>query len=469
MSEFHRKSRAFSNLRVVLVLVLMGISITSSFALGSHELVLLVNDESVESILLAQVYQRLRSIPDCNVIRLSIPETVYDGMATDILPENFARYIWEPMQAAIQKAGTKSQILACVFSCGFPTKVMTQPPISLTGATFLKNKIPPSDLIESGRYVSELFSGPANAESKMGTSATFDNERNRLLEDMPFPAMMLAFTGTNGMTLDGAIASLEHSTLGDYSYPHGVFYFLINDDVRSTCRHWEYEAVAAAIRNIPGQSAIISTNLPASTDFPLCGFMTGNRTASTASFEFVPGAYADNLTSYGAAFDRREHTKVTSWLNAGASFSSGSVTEPFALWTKFAHACIFLHSLAGCSAIESVYQSIRCPLQILPVGDPLSKPWAPKNEPFIQRKDGELSGLVEMTASLADERPEVYYRFQWLVDGRAVGTGRTFVWNSRGVKDGRHFVRLVARHQLESVRHQNFTEIGVEVRNGGTK
>ena len=452
-----------------MALVVMSFCITRSFALGPHELVLLVNDESVESILLGQVYQRLRSIPDCNVIRLSIPESVYNRASTDIAPDDFTRYIWEPMQAAIQTAGTKSQILACVFSCGFPTKVLTQPPISLTGATFLKNKIPASDLIESGRYVSDLFSGPINADSKMGASATFDSERNRLLEAMPFPAMMLAYTGTNGMALDEAITSLEHSALGDFSHPQGTFYFTVNDDVRSTCRHWEYEAVAAAIRDIPGQSAVVSTNLPSAADFPLCGFMTGNRTAPTSSFEFISGAYADNLTSFGAAFDHREHTKVTSWLKAGAAFSSGTVTEPFAIWAKFAHACIFLHSLSGCTAIESVYQSVRCPLQILPVGDPLSKPWAPRNEPSIQRQDGELSGMVEMTASLADEKPEVYYRFQWLVDGKAVGNGRTFVWNSRGVKDGRHWVRVVARHQLESVRHQNFAEIEVEIRNGGSK
>ncbi len=447
----------------------MGLCATVSYALGPHELLLIVNDESVESIVLGQVYQRLRSIPECNVIRLSVPEAISGGKATDISPDDFTRYIWEPMKVAIQEAGTRPQILACVFSCGFPTKVTTTPPISLTGAVFLKNKIPASDQISSGRYVSEIFSGPVNAESKMEPSATFDHERNRLLEDMPFPAMMLAYTGENGMTLDEAIASLERSAAADYSFPHGTFYFTVNDDVRSTCRHWEYDTVAATINGMPGQTAVISTNYPSGADFPLCGFMTGNRTAQTSSFEFHPGAYADNLTSFGAAFEIKDHTKVTSWLKGGASFSSGTVTEPFALWTKFAHACIFVHSLAGCSAIESLYQSVRSPLQILPVGDPLSKPWAPRNELAIAVASEPLSGMVEMKASLADEKPEVFYRFQWLIDGRVVASGRNFVWNSRTVKDGRHLVRVVARHQLESVRHQNFVEIEVEVINGGVK
>lgn len=452
---------------VLAALLLMAGS--QAFALGPHETLLLVNDESVNSILLANVYQRLRGIPDANVVRLSIPPTVYDEASTDLSPENFTRYIWEPLQQALENAQIRQQILACVFSCGFPTRITTDPAVSITGAVFLRNTFPAADLVASGRYVSELFSGPVSADSALGASASFDSERNRLLEAMPFPAMMLAFTGANGLTLNEAVAHLERTAAADHTDPTGTFYFAVNDDVRSTCRHWEFEPVAEAIRAFPGVDATVSTNLPPVGSIPLCGFMTGSRTVPLDRVALLPGAYADNLTSFGAAFDRREHMKATAWLNAGAAFSSGTVTEPYALWTKFSHACIFLHSLAGCSAIESFYLSVRSPLQSLPLGDALSKPWAPQLEPLISATDHPMAGTISLQGSVKNERRDVFYRFQWLVDGRVVGAGRTFVWNTRSVANGSHTLRLVVRRQIESVRHQNYVETTVEVANGGSQ
>lgn len=467
MIFFPRQSSILKCFFVLFIVGLLWSVSGQALALGPHETLLLVNDESVNSILLANVYQRLRGIPDANVIRLSIPPSVYNEASTALSPEDFTRYIWHPLQKAIQDAQIRQQILACVFSCGFPTRITTKPAVSITGAIFLRNVYPDEDYIAGGRYISELFSGPVNADSALGTSASFDSERNRLLEAMPLPAMMLAFVGENGLTLNEAIAYLERTTTADHTDPSGTFYFVVNDDVRSTCRHWEFEPVAQAIRTFPDAHAVIATNLPPAGGDPLCGFMTGSRTVPLERVSLVPGAYADNLTSFGGAFNHRTHMKATAWLNTGAAFSSGTVTEPYAIWTKFPHACIFLHSLAGCSAIESFYLSVRSPLQILPLGDPLNKPWAPRLEPVISAPDNPLSGTVSFKGSVKNERRDVFYRFQWLVDGRVVSAGRTFVWNTRSVADGSHTLRLVVRHQIESVRHQNYTERSVEVANGG--
>ena len=469
MPKANRKSTAFSRIVKAVVVFLFATCCQFSFAIGPHEIVLVVNDDSMDSILLGKVYKRLRSIPDSNVIRLSLPKTVYDGVSTDISPDDFTTYIWKPLTAKIKDAGIDLQVLACVYSCGFPTCVTSSPPLSITGLTFLRNKPVPPEQVKDGRYLSELFSGPSNASSPMSPSATLDYERNRLLEDMPFPAMMLGFTGKNGATLDELIASLERSAAADFTSPKGTFFFAVNDDVRSTCRRWEYELAAAAIRKFPDQVVTVSTNLPTASDFPLVGFMTGNRTVDTAALTFAPGAYADNLTSFGAAFFTPDHTKVTQWLKSGAAFSSGTVVEPYAIWTKFANACVFVHSLAGCSAIESIYQSVSSPLQLLPVGDPLSKPWAPRLEPVVTIPNGPLSAMVEMSASVKDEDPGTFLRFNWLVDGKIVGSGRTIVWNSRSVGNGVHAIRVVVRRQMESVRHQDFTEVKISVKNGGAK
>ena len=444
------------------------IAASAALALGPHEVALIVNDDSIESILLADVYKRLRSIPDSNVIRISLPEAVYDGQGTDISPEDFTKYIWEPVMKAIEESGARAQILACVYSCGFPTRVTSTPAMSITGVTFVRNQLPASALVEQGSYVSDLFAGPFSAGKAAGPSSTFDSSRNRLLGAMPFPAMMLAFTGNRGMALEEAIDALELMVAADSTHPAGTFFFAVNKDVRSTSRHWEYQGVADAINALEGQRSVVSTNMPEATDFPLSGFMTGARTVPLDQLQMVPGAYADNLTSFGAAFDQSAHTKVTEWMKTGA-VSSGTVVEPYAIWMKFASAYVFVHYLKGCTAIESIYQSIASPLQILPMGDPLCKPWAPVTTPVISRPEGALSGLVDFSASVKEENPEVFLRYSWLVDGRIVATGRTYVCDTRNFTDGKHTVRVVVKRHLESIRHQSFAEVQVEINNGGGK
>lgn len=441
---------------------------SAALALGPHEVALIVNDDSVESILLADVYKRLRSIPDSNVIRISLPETVYDGQGTDISPEDFTKYIWKPVTEAIEKSGGRTQILACVYSCGFPTRVTTTPAMSITGVTFVRNQLPAAAMVEQGGYVSDLFAGPVSADKATGTSSTFDSARNRLLGAMPFPAMMLAFTGNRGMTVGEAIEALERMAAADSTHPEGTLFFAVNKDVRSTSRHWEYEDAAEAVNAFAGQRAVVSTNMPGPADFPLTGFMTGARTVPLAQLRMAPGAYADNLTSFGAAFDQSAHMKVTEWIKAGA-ITSGTVVEPYAIWMKFVNAYVFVHYLNGCTAIESIYQSIACPLQILPVGDPLCKPWAPVVTPVIKRPAGTLSGLVDFSASIEEENPEVFLRYSWFVDGRTVATGRNYVCDTRNFNDGSHKVRVVVRRHLESIRHQSFAEVEVEINNGGSK
>ncbi|NLB69488.1 MAG: TIGR03790 family protein [Lentisphaerae bacterium] len=440
--------------------------VSKAFALGPHEIALVVNEDSIESILLADVYKRLRSIPDRNIIRVSLPKAVYDGTGTDISPENFTEYIWKPVMRRIDDTGMRAQILACVYSCGFPTRVTTTPAMSLTGLTFLRNKIPDHGLIEQGRYVSDLFAGPTTADAVARPSAAFDVLRNKLLDLMPFPAMMLAFIGDRGMTVGEAIASLEKTAAMDSTQPTGTFFFAVNNDVRSTCRHWEYAGAARVINSYEGQVAVVSTNMPSKENFPLAGFMTGAQHVPVRSLEMLPGAYGDNLTSWGADFERAAHTKVTDWFKTGV-ISSGTVVEPYAIWTKFANAFIFVHYLNGCTAYESIFKSVSCPLQILPLGDPLCNPWAPKITPVIESSSGALSGLADLSASVENENPKVFLRFNWLVDGVNVASGRNFVWDTKGVDDGRHRVRVVVKHQLESVRHQAFAEIEVEVNNGG--
>ncbi len=427
-------------------------------AIGPHELLVIANENSIDSILVARSYMRMRSIPEVNLVRVSLPESTY-ATGNTITPAEFATHIWEPVQAAVSERGLSAQILAWAYSCDFPTRIAGDPEISLTGLTFMRNRIPDSETIKRGSYFSPLFAGPEGAEEPLQETRTFDQHRNTLLESMPLPAMMLGYTRERGNSLSEILASLEKGASSDSSQPLGTVFFSINDNIRSKARHWQYEGAAAVIRQA-GQQAVITNAFPAGQT--MIGFMTGNRTAPADLAAYEPGSYADHLTSFAAAFENPSQTKVSQWLRHGISGTSGTVTEPFAVWHKFPNAYIFWHQLKGASMIEAIYHATRCPLQLLPMGDPLAKPWAPKTRVTIQAPEESVAGMVELVA--ASDDAENFTHFDWLLNGRKVARGRRFLWNSRSEPNGLHRIRAVAIAK-GTVRHQSFQDVMLDVRN----
>ena len=84
-----------------------------AFSIGPHQVALLVNDSSLDSVMLASYYSKLRGVPDSNVIKVSIPEEIFNPRAQiKISPEDFTKYVWEPFSAEIKNRKLENQILA---------------------------------------------------------------------------------------------------------------------------------------------------------------------------------------------------------------------------------------------------------------------------------------------------------------------------------------------------------------------
>jgi uncharacterized protein (TIGR03790 family) len=91
---------------------------------------------------------------------------------------------------------------------------------------------------------------------------------------------------------------------------------------------------------------------------------------------FRPGALADHLTSLGGDLLGQSQMSILRWLDAGATASYGTVSEPCNHWQKFPHPSILLrHYAGGASAIEAYWKSVAWPTQGLFVGEPLSAPY----------------------------------------------------------------------------------------------
>ena len=370
-------------------------------AQGPTETLVIVNGESMDSITLARRFQALHGIPDRNVVRIDggawmqePPEQKLQATVTGqkpnatataakaqlgISPEQFETLIWEPVQAKIKQRGIKGEILAWAYSCDFPVRVTTPEKqwVSLTGMTFIHGKLPTPEQIKAGRTVSPYYAGPTPDNAMALSSRSMDRLRQSGGRNPPIPSMMLGYTGERGNTLDEALRSMERgASAGREHAPTGTVYFVYNEDIRSKARHWEYPGarnelltmgISCALTNAMPQNAVIA------------GLLSGHRQAKPGPTNtYQPGAFADHLTSFAAVFDQASHSKLSTWIKAGTTASAGPVVEPYANWGKFPHARTFAHQARGCTMLESLTQGIRCPLQILLVGDPLSAPYAPR-------------------------------------------------------------------------------------------
>jgi hypothetical protein len=347
----------------------------------------------------------------------------------------------------------------------FPTRIRADPPLSIQGLTFLRNRMPDGETVAKAIYVSPLFAGPDGPRGPGFPSQTLDSPGAWMGKDMPLPSMMLGFLGLRGNTRDEIGACLRRGVQADGTAPEGTVYFVTNTNIRSLARGWEFAPVVRELREL-GVRAIVTNALPGG-EQEVLGLVTGSASVDTTTpRRFLPGAMAEHLTSFGAAFDTGDQTKITEWIRAGATASAGTVTEPMALWPKFPHARFFTHLASGCTTLESFYLSLRCPLQTLLVGDPLAAPWAPVSRISLQGIDtGRLRDRTTVTAVVQARHGEMFNRYLFLMDGKIVqeaGKTPTASIDPAALAAGPHALRVVA-YRVGTVRGQIFTELAFTV------
>ena len=436
-------------------------------ALGPHELLVLVNGKSLRSKEVANAFVRQRNIPPQNMVYLDLPDSALEPAAA-ISPADFTRMIWEPANAAARARGIEDHILAWIYSVDFPIRVTTDPVMSIQGITFTRNKIPPAEAVQTGAYLSPLFAGPDAADHPGAPAHSLEGFCQRLQEQMPLPSMMLGFTGSRGSDMESVLRVLRRGSSSDRTAPSGTIFFVANEDVRSKCRAWQYAGAQQELERLRVASRI-TPDFPNPTE-KVMGLMSGQAWISSDTIKNAsPGCIAEHLTSFAACFDTYDQSKATEWLNAGAVASAGTVTEPMSIWTKFPHARLFVHYAMGCTILESFYQAIRCPLQILLLGEPLASPWSPGlSMVLVQVDDGSASNKADFHAQVFPTEPHPAPDYLFLLDGRSLNARSKpdVEVNTSHLADGYHELRAVAYLQ-GGVRHQVFATSGFAVNRKG--
>lgn len=416
-----------------------------AFGLAPHELLLLVNEDSQESLAVANHYIDARDIPARNVVYLSIPEN--PGWLS---PEQFSEHIEEPVLKVLMQRRLIGQALVWVYSAGFPFKVTTKPHTSITGLPMVRGDIPPEASIKAGAWRSPFFGGPPSQGGPRGPSISLVRLSTLLTTNMVPVCMSLGYIGERGLDVEDITAMIDRSVAADCSKPKQAVLISTNANVRSTCRKWLMESEPDFARKAGRAVQIDSANPPGT----YSGYMTGAASVPTDGLRFVGGSFAEHLTSFGGAFDIDAQMKCSSWIRAGATATSGAVTEPFALWTKFVSPRVFEHQAMGLANVEAMVLSSLMPLQSYFMGEPLCAPYMDRIafEPTVV-VDAALE-LVTITPNLPKEDSDLAWVI--LVDG-FLASGRLDTPRIsipfKQLSHGWHELRVFAYRNKDFVRH----------------
>lgn len=326
--------------------------------------IVVVNQNSSNSLQLGNSYCEQRGVPPQNLLRL----TNWSGGAINWSPAEFRTCLLDPLLDRVARRGLTRQAQFVLLSMDIPYRVTDAAGQNSTTSAlfygFKSNGAPvvgiPSCSLPDDSSNSYAFSELPFAQAPPDTATTNS-----------FLAMMLTDT-----SLAGAERILSRGVAADGSCPTQAVYLAKTTDAARNVRFVAFDNAVFENR-VAGNEAVrrIDTNATAFTD--LFGLLTGLANFALPTNAFAPGGLGDSLTSFGGEiFESSGQTSLLAFLEAGTAGSYGTVVEPCNYTEKFPDPMDYFYQTRGFSVAEAYYQSIRNPFQGLLVGEPLAAPFA---------------------------------------------------------------------------------------------
>jgi uncharacterized protein (TIGR03790 family) len=357
--------------------------------------IVVVNQNSTNSLQLGNDYCERRGVPPQNVFRM----TGWTGGSTNFEEGDFENYLLNPLLAMIASRGLTNQAQIVLLSMDIPYRVYNGD--SENGTTsalfygFKTNTAPPPGLPDTCSLPEDSTNSYSYSELPFAQAGPETASTNAFL------AVML--TDTNlaqaELTLAGGVAS-------DNTLPTNTVYLEKTTDAARNVRFVLFDNAIQECR-ARGDNDVTRTNSDFTGWTNALGLDTGLATFSVPTNAFVPGAVADSLTSYGGEIFESLcegcQTVLLAFLEAGASGSYGTVVEPCNYTYKFPDPMVYFYQNRGFCFAEAYYQSLANPYQGLMVGEPLSAPFArPGSAGWISPAAGSaLSGKAACTLSFS--------------------------------------------------------------------
>jgi uncharacterized protein (TIGR03790 family) len=205
------------------------------------------------------------------------------------------------------------------------------------------------------------------------SSPYFNSDSRRPFDDFGWrPSMLLA-----GERFEDVQALVDRGVAADDTRPTGTAYLLSTSDPKRNVRSAFFPGIRLMQSDRFRISLLQADRLEHRDDVMF--YFTGlTRVDGLASNTFLPGAIADHLTSSGGNLTGSSQMSSLRWLEAGATASYGTVTEPCSYVSKFPRPNVVIDRyLNGETLIEAYWKSVAWPGQGVFIGEPLARPFTP--------------------------------------------------------------------------------------------
>jgi uncharacterized protein (TIGR03790 family) len=367
---------------------------------GPQNVLVVVNEQSLDSLAIGQAYQDTRGIHPRQLFAISVTPTVENLSATyNILLADFTNLVQNPILDYLQSSGLSGQVDHIVFSKDIPYLVNNTN--SITAAMYYGYQPSPSLQIQPFTYNSYY-------QAERAFSGAFFTNRYYL-------SSMLT-----GWTRSEAADLVARAAASDYTAPTGTFYLVKTSDPLRNQRYRFFDHVEFQFSlhpGMPGVTRVAANSISNRTD--VMGYTTGlTSVPDLESNTFRYGATADHLTSFGGRLFESPQMSILDFIKAGVVMTHGTVIEPYAYTQKFPHPMQHFWAARGFSLGESMWMSLANPYNGLVVGDPLAAPWArPAAVSITNLVDNQVvNGLVSIEATALAAASSTVSRLDVYVD-----------------------------------------------------
>lgn len=326
---------------IFILLSLLAATATQAAPLQPAQLAVVINDDEPNSVELGEYYRVARGIPEANIVHVRIP-----GKPRKLGVEQFAKLKAEidgqlrPEVQAVLMVWTAPYAVECngitaAYALGFDPAQCANTCAPGKPSPYFNATVPPA-VAEKG--------------------------------------MRLAMLLPTGSVEEGK-ALIDRGKASGFRTPAASAYYLVTSETPRNSRAQFFPKAGT----IPQRKLTIHTlredTLEGKHDIMV--YQTGKaKVAGLETLQFLPGALADHLTSTGGDLLGDAQMSSLRWLQAGATASYGTVSEPCNFWQKFPNPAVLLrHYAGGSTAIEAYWRSVAWPAQGVFIGEPLAAPY----------------------------------------------------------------------------------------------
>lgn len=310
--------------------------------LKARQLAIVINDAEPNSVKIGEYYRKRRGIPAANVVHVRIP-----GKPHEISEAQFAE-LKQQIDARL-----KPEVQAVLMIWTAPYKVECN---AITGAYSLGfDREQCSRTCAAGR-----------------PSPYFNSTSTRPFSELDVRLSMLLPTES----VEQAKALIDRGIGAGFKLLPATAYYLVTSEKARNSRAAFFPPPGRIEARRLATKTMQADVLENVRDVMI--YQTGMaEVGKLETLGFLPGALADHLTSLGGDLLGTSQMSSLRWLEAGATASYGTVSEPCNYWQKFPNPTVLLkHYVQGNSAIEAYWKSVAWPSQGLFIGEPLAAPYA---------------------------------------------------------------------------------------------